>query len=129
VCREPGVYVVWRNGIVKVSMVQGKVYMVVGYVGIVGAVIDVVVVDEKGRVVIPREVRERLGLSKGSRLLLMELDRDTIVLRKLDVRRLLKVIASEVSEKGIDLEEIEREVEEEADRIAAKKIEEILAGH
>jgi len=91
--------------------------------------VEVVVVDEKGRVVIPREVRERLGLSKGSRLLLVELGGDTIVLRKLDVKRVLEAIAREVREKGIDLEKVEREIEEEADKIAAKKIEEVLAGH
>mgnify|MGYP000327148163 CR=1 FL=1 len=100
-----------------------------GYVGIVGMMVEVVVVDERGRVVIPREVRERLGLSKGSRLLLVELGGDTIVLRKLDVRKVLETIAREVRKRGIDLERVEREVEEEADEIAAKKIEEILAGH
>lgn len=91
--------------------------------------VEVVVVDEKGRVVIPRGVRERLGLSKGSRLLLVELGGDTIVLRKLDVKRVLETIAREVRKKGIDLEKIEREIEEEADKIAAKKIEEVLVGH
>ncbi len=91
--------------------------------------VEVVVVDEKGRVVIPRGVRERLGLSKGSRLLLVELGGDTIVLRKLDVKKVLETIAREVRRNGIDLEEIEREVEEEADEIAADKIEEVLAGH
>lgn len=97
--------------------------------GIVGIMVEVVVVDEKGRVVIPRGVRERLGLSKGSRLLLVELGGDTIVLRKLDVKKVLETIAREVRRNGIDLEEIEREVEEEADEIAADKIEEVLAGH
>ena len=97
--------------------------------GYVGIMVEVVVVDGKGRVVIPREVRERLGLSKGSRLLLVELGGDTIVLRKLDVRRILEAIAREVREKGIDLERIERGVEEEADEIAARKIEDVLAGH
>lgn len=100
-----------------------------GYVRIVGIMIEVVVVDEKGRVVIPRRVRKRLGLSKGSKLLLVELSGDTIVLRKLDVKKVLEIIAREVREKGIDLEKVEREIEEEADKIAAKKIEEVLAGH
>lgn len=94
-----------------------------------GVIVEVVVVDEKGRVVIPREVRERLGLSKGSRLLLVELDVDTIMLRKLDVKRILETIAREIRKKGIDLEKIEREIEEEADKIAAKKIEDVLVGH
>jgi len=91
--------------------------------------IEVVVVDERGRVVIPREVRERLGLSKGSRLLLVELGGDTIVLRRLDVRGILEAIARVIREKGVDLERIGREVEEEVEEIAARKVEEILAGH
>lgn len=91
--------------------------------------IEVVVVDERGRVVIPREVRERLGLSKGSRLLLVELGGDTIVLRKLDVRGILEAIARVIREKGVDLERIGREVEEEVEGIAARKIEEVLTGH
>ncbi len=93
-----------------------------------GIMIEVVVVDERGRVVIPKGVRERLGLSKGSRLLLVEVGGDTIVLRKLDVRRVLEAIAREVRERGIDLEEMGREVEGEANEVAARRIEEILAG-
>lgn len=91
--------------------------------------VEVVVVDERGRVVIPWEVRERLGLSKGSKLLLVELSGDTIVLRKLDVKRVLETIAEEVRKREIDLESIEREVEKEANKVAAKKIEEVLARH
>jgi len=101
----------------------------VGYVGNVGIMVEVVIIDERGRVVIPREVRERLGLVKGSKLLLVELGGDTIVLRKLDVKKILETIAREVREKGIDLERIEHEIEKEADEIAAEKIEEILTGH
>ncbi|QOJ78644.1 AbrB/MazE/SpoVT family DNA-binding domain-containing protein [Infirmifilum lucidum] len=91
--------------------------------------VEVVVVDDRGRVVIPRGVRERLGLSRGSRLLLVELGSDTIVLRKLDVRTVLEEIAREVKEKGVPLERIEHEVEKEASEVASKRIEEILAGH
>jgi len=98
-------------------------------VGKVGKMFKVVVVDEKGRVVIPRKIRERLGLTKGSKLLLAQLGEDTIVLRKLDAKKILEAIAKEVSKKKIDLEKIVREVEEEADKIAAKKIEEVLAGN
>jgi len=91
--------------------------------------IEVVAVDDKGRVVIPRGVRKRLGLRKGEQLLLVAVGDDTIVLRKLDVKKLLATIAREVSEKGIPLEKIDLEVEKEADRLAVEKIEEILSGH
>jgi len=91
--------------------------------------IRVVAVDDKGRVVIPKEVRKRLGLRKGEQLLLVAVSSDTIVLRKLDVKKLLATIAREVSEKGVPLEKIDLEVEKEADRLASEKIEEILSGH
>jgi len=91
--------------------------------------IEVVAVDDKGRVVIPRRIRKRLGLRKGEQLLLVAVGDDTIILRKLDVKKLLATIAREVSEKGVPLEKIDLEVEKEADRLAAEKIEEILSGH
>jgi len=84
--------------------------------------IRVVAVVDKGRVVIPKEVRKRLGLRKGEQLLLVAVSDDTIVLRKLDVRKLLATIAREVSEKGVPLEKIDLEVENEADRLIAEKI-------
>ncbi|PLJ77387.1 AbrB/MazE/SpoVT family DNA-binding domain-containing protein [Infirmifilum sp. NZ] len=91
--------------------------------------IRVVAVDDKGRVVIPKELRKRLGLRRGEQLLLVAVSDDTIVLRKLDVRKLLATIAREVSEKGVPLEKIDLEVEKEADRLATEKIKEILSGH
>jgi len=91
--------------------------------------IRIVAVDDKGRVVIPKEVRKRLSLHKGELLLLVAVGDDTIVLRKLDVKKLLATIAREVSEKGVPLEKIDLEVEKEADRLASEKIEEILSGH
>jgi len=90
--------------------------------------IEVVAVDDKGRVIIPRRIRKQLGLHKGERLLLVAVGDDTIILRKLDVKKLLATIAREVSEKGVSLEKIDLEVEKEADRLAAEKIEEILSG-
>jgi len=48
---------------------------------------------------------------------------------KLFSSRILETIAREIRKKGIDLEKIEREIEEEADKIAAKKIEDVLVGH
>ncbi|HDI85878.1 MAG TPA: AbrB/MazE/SpoVT family DNA-binding domain-containing protein [Candidatus Korarchaeota archaeon] len=93
------------------------------------SVIEVVVVDGRGRIVVPRRVRDRLGISKGSRLLLVQVGEDTLVLRRLNVRELLEAIAREVRESGIDLEGLEREIETEANRAARKRIEEILAGH
>lgn len=86
---------------------------------------EIVLVDEKGRIVIPKEARKKLNLARNSRLLLIELE-DSLVLKKLDIKRLLETITREA--RDVDLEEIEREVEEEANRLASKKIQEVLTG-
>ena len=83
---------------------------------------EVVVIDKKGRVVIPSYVRKKLNLKDGDRLLVLNIKDNIIVLKKIDVERILRDIAREVAEAGLDLEELTRGVEEEANRIAKKKI-------
>ena len=80
------------------------------------------VIDDKGRVVIPSKIRRRLGLRKGDALIVLEAGEGVIVLKKLDIQKLVREIAEEVAKAGIDLEELGREVEEEANRVAEKKI-------
>ena len=45
-----------------------------------------------------------------------------MVLKKIDVEKVLRDIAREVAKAGLDLEELAREIEEEANRIAEEKI-------
>ena len=93
-----------------------------------GKTVEIVAVDDRGRVLIPRKLREKLGLSKGTKLLLAELG-DTLILKKIDTEKILRAIAEEVKEKRINLDKIQHEIEEEVNILAAKKIEEILARH
>jgi len=83
--------------------------------------VEIVVIDEKGRIVIPSRVRKELNLKSGDRLLVLNIKDDIIVLKKIDVEKILRDIAREIANAELDLEELTREVEEEANRIAEEK--------
>jgi len=84
--------------------------------------VEIVVIDGKGRIVIPSRVRKELNLKSGDRLLVLNIKDDIIVLKKIDVEKILRDIAREVANAELDLEELTREVEEEANMIAKEKI-------
>jgi len=84
--------------------------------------VEIVVIDGKGRIVIPSRVRKELNLKDGDRLLVLNVKDDIIVLKKIDVEKILRDIAREVAKAELDLKELTREVEEEANRIAEEKI-------
>jgi len=94
-------------------------------VGEVGCV-EVVVIDDKGRIVIPSRIRKRLNLKDGDNFLVLSVKDDIIVLKKIDVEKVLRDIAREIAASKLNLNEIVREVEEEANKIAKEKI---LARH
>ncbi len=83
---------------------------------------EVVVIDRKGRIVIPSRIRKRLGLRDGDRLLVLSIKDDIVVLKKLDIEKLLRDITREISSSRLNLDEIAKEVEEEANKIAEEKI-------
>lgn len=87
------------------------------------------VVDGKGRIVIPGDIRRKMRLRKGDKLLVVELGDGIVVLKKLDVEELVRSIVEEVARSKVDVESIMGEVEVEANRIARKRIEEILTRH
>ncbi|MCE4608225.1 MAG: AbrB/MazE/SpoVT family DNA-binding domain-containing protein [Caldisphaeraceae archaeon] len=83
---------------------------------------EIVVIDKKGRIVIPSRVRKKLNLKDEDRLLVLDIKDDILVLKKIDAEKILKDIAKDIAKAGLDLEELTREVEEEANRIAKEKI-------
>ncbi len=83
---------------------------------------EIVVIDKKGRIVIPSRVRKKLHLKDGDRLLVLDIKDDILVLKKIDVEKILRDIAKEIAGAKLDLEKLTREVEEEANRIAKEKI-------
>ncbi len=76
-------------------------------------------VDEKGRVVLPSDLRRRLGINIGDEFLVDELGPDSLVLKKIDLRSLMEDIIEKA--KGIDMDKLEAEIEEEANRLARRK--------
>ncbi|HDD26591.1 MAG TPA: AbrB family transcriptional regulator [Acidilobales archaeon] len=82
--------------------------------------LSIVVIDERGRIVIPSKLRRKLKLKKGDMFIILEFKDDLLVLKKVDVERIVKDIAEEVIKAGLDLEELGRKVEEEANRLAKK---------
>ena len=76
-------------------------------------------VDEKGRVVLPSELRTRMDISPGDEFIVDELGPDALVLKKVDLRAMIDEIIEKA--KGVDLDRLEAEIEEEANRLARKK--------
>ena len=84
--------------------------------------VEIVVIDKKGRIVIPSRVRKKLNLKDEDRLLVLDIKDDILVLKKIDAEKILKDIAKDIARAGLDLEGLTREVEEEANRIAKEKV-------
>lgn len=73
-------------------------------------------VDIKGRVVIPKDIRKRMGIKPGEEFLITEIDRDTIVMKRFNVRKMLEEMIKNA--KGINLDELKEETEKEGNRVA-----------
>jgi len=76
-------------------------------------------VDDKGRVLLPSDLRNRIGLKQGDELLIDEMGEGTFILKKVDVRAMLRDAISKA--KSIDNEKLEREIEEESNQFARNK--------
>ncbi len=83
---------------------------------------SLVVIDDRGRIVIPSRLRKRLKLRKGDAFIIVGLKDDLIVLKKVDVEKMVRDIAEEVAKAGLNIDEIERKIEEEANKLAKEKI-------
>lgn len=80
----------------------------------------VTTIDKAGRVVIPKEIRERMDLRTGSALLVAETEDDTIILKKLDIKEIADRLRGEL--KGKNLDEIAQRVERDSnERVRRQK--------
>ena len=77
-------------------------------------------------IVISSHIRKRIGLKNGDSLLVLGVKDDIIIPKKINVEKILRDIARKVIASKLDLDTIAREIEEEANKIAGKKI---LARH
>jgi len=75
--------------------------------------------DKAGRVVIPKEIREKMNLKEDSTLIVTEAEGDVLILKRLDVEGIAERLRAEL--KGKDVESIARRVREESNERARKE--------
>ena len=76
-------------------------------------------IDDRGRILLPKEIREELNLKPSEEMFVMSAGKEIIVLKKVDVKKIMEDIIEKV--KGFDLEDLEIKIEEEGNKIAKKK--------
>lgn len=87
-------------------------------------IMEIVTIDNSGRLVIPEFIRKKLHLTKNVPLLITELDDDKILIRKLDRDEIEKGLREEL--RGSDIDKVAREVRIEVNKTAKKKYAAIL---
>jgi AbrB family transcriptional regulator (stage V sporulation protein T) len=75
-------------------------------------------VDEKGRMILPNEIRRRMSISTGDEFVIDEVGPDTILLRKVDVRAMIQDAIERA--KSVDLDKLQKDMGDEGDRVARK---------
>jgi len=76
-------------------------------------------VDDRGRLQLPSNLRHRMKLEEGDEFVAEELGEDTIILKKINLRVLLEDAIEKA--KSIDLDQLEREIEEESNQLARQR--------
>jgi AbrB family looped-hinge helix DNA binding protein len=76
-------------------------------------------IDKAGRVVIPKEIRDRMDLKEDSALLITETNREVVLLKKLDIEEMARRLRQELA--GKDVESIARRVEVESNERINKR--------
>ena len=76
-------------------------------------------IDERGRVQLPSRLRQKMKLKEGDEFVAEDLGEDTIVLKKINLRAILEDAI--VKAKSVDLDKLEKEIEEESNQLARQK--------
>jgi len=82
--------------------------------------------DDDGKIQLPADLRAKLNMKPGDEFFIGEATRDSITLKKMDLRSILEGVIKE--SQNMDLDKLERDTEEEGNRIARGK-HKIFAGH
>jgi len=82
--------------------------------------------DEQGRIALPADLIVRLKMNPGDEFIIGEATEGSILLKKKDLRAVLEGVIKEA--RNVDLNKLERDVEDEGNRIAREKYK-IFAGH
>lgn len=75
-------------------------------------------IDEKGRMVLPNEIRRKMSITPGDEFVIDEVGPDTILLRKVDVKAMIQDAIERA--KSVDLDKLQKDMEEEGNRVARK---------
>jgi len=75
-------------------------------------------IDEKGRVLLPKEIRSKLHIKPGDELIVGEYGEDTVIMRKVDLRALLDEVIEEA--RKVDLKALEEEIEQRSNERAKR---------
>ena len=86
---------------------------------------EVVTVDDAGRLVIPKSIREALGIMKGTKFILMEGDRGRLLLQKFNIEELVARLEDEI--KGKDIDAIVKKIRKEMNEKIKKRYRASLA--
>ena len=89
------------------------------------AMAELVSVDRAGRVVIPKAIRDALGLDEGTKLLLAVGEHGRLVLQKVAVDALAGRLEKELA--GRDVEAVVRKVRREMRALVRKRYPDLLA--
>ena len=69
---------------------------------------DIVKVSPKGQIVIPKEIRKKLGVSAGEKLLVMSRDEEILIkkLKSFSIEEIAERIAGGAKAKGVDIDKL-----------------------
>ncbi len=76
-------------------------------------------IDEKGRILLPKELRKKMDIKPGEEFLITDIDSDAVILKRIDVKKVLESVIEKA--KGVDFDKLEKEIEEKGNRVARKK--------
>jgi AbrB family transcriptional regulator (stage V sporulation protein T) len=77
--------------------------------------------DDKGRILLPSNLRQKANLKEGDEFAIDSLGESTFIVKKIDLRSLLEEAIEKA--KGIDHDKVLREIEEESNQLAKKRFE------
>jgi AbrB family looped-hinge helix DNA binding protein len=84
----------------------------------------VIALDSKGKVAIPKQVRDELGITSETRLLLTSNQKGQIIIQKLDIEEITKQLKEELAETQI--KQLALEVREEINEKILRTIPEAI---
>ena len=80
---------------------------------------DIVKVSPKGQIVIPKEIRRKLGISRGEKLLVISRDNEILLkkIEKLSIEEIGERVEKAIKEKNIDIDKLINEAIEWARKL------------